>query len=213
MSKKPRIVVFDCDDAILDWTVPFRDWHNYLYGSVATGRSKDYKLSAWLGTHPDLLDQRIKEFNHSYMFGCLPPMKYAVDVIEYIREYNVGREVEDQIHMVIVTKCGNADITKALRLANLHNVFGDVFASVIFLNNTDSKRESLADLQSKYEILMFIDDYVGNALVGHDLGINSVVFLQDHNEHMRDIHSELPFCKDWMDAFSRFLAKHMIDGQ
>lgn len=206
---KQQSVVFDCDDVLLDWIGGFCQYHNKYYGTEVNGENAtNYDLSEFLGLERPVLEQRAYDFNRSYEFGCLEPMRYAVDVIHYLRDYNQSQPEEKRIKIYILSKCGNDELVRKLRLANLQGVFGeDCFDEIILIEGHQSKQPYLQQIKDTTDLLLFVDDYVGNCNVGHSVGINSVVIQRNHNKHLKERNPHLHFCRDWMHLMSVHIAR------
>ena len=68
MSTKQKAIILDCDDTILDWIGAFIEWHNNNYFTDASSAGADYNLCDVLGSMPEVLDMRAKEFNNTWAF-------------------------------------------------------------------------------------------------------------------------------------------------
>ena len=70
--KKPRAVIFDCDEVLLDWPKAFITYHNEKYGTELAHKDYQGTLTDAFGINEDLVNQRMYEFNeHAWQFGQL----------------------------------------------------------------------------------------------------------------------------------------------
>ena len=208
-KRKPMAIALDADDTLVDWIGGFCNYHNKLYGTTVDGhKAPGYDLSAWLGINREVMQDRMNDFNHSWEFGCLEPMRYAVDVIHYLQDYNETANDEDRIHIIVLSKCGSDDVVRNLRLANLEGVFGaNCFDEVTLIDPHMSKQPYLQAIQDEYNLLIFVDDYVGNCNEADAIGVKSVVIQRSHNKHLKERNPHLHFCRDWMHLLSVHIAR------
>lgn len=209
VTPKPNCVVFDSDEVLLNWPLGFVNWHNKTYGSrVDTSNGVDYDkdIKTLFDQDPDVTEERMLEFNtSSWEFGCLEPMKHAVTGIEYIKDYN-RMNPDNQIKIIVVTKCGDSTPTRNMRIANLVNVFGDVFEEIITLNLCHSKVSSLQYCAEHYNTLMFVDDYFSNITQVRDATcIPCFALRAPHNKHMSYPGSTFG-CDTWSDLFAEIVS-------
>ncbi len=70
-----------------------------------------------------------------------------------------------------------------------------------------SKQPYLQAIQDEYNLLIFVDDYVGNCNEADAIGVKSVVIQRSHNKHLKERNPHLHFCRDWMHLLSVHIAR------
>lgn len=178
---KRKAIILDCDDILLDYIQGIKKFAEKHYDIKTTGLPNEYDLSSWFGTTRDVTYSIMEHFNYqSYEFGLLEPIQGAVPYVQWlIKKYG------DSTDFIIVTKSGFEGHAKVLREVNLHNVFGDVFTSIIMIAPSESKRPVLKKLMKSYDVRAFVDDNIDNVKVGIDLGINTLMLWRSHNDSFK----------------------------
>ena len=210
-NKKIKTFVFDVDDTLLQYTSGLRDYVNQYYGLDVQGLPEHYSLRDWIPREDFERKDMLKRFNKAWQFGCLPPLSGAVETINKILELN--KNSQEPIELVALTKCGKDPITVALRKANLTHVFGVVFNEVIIIDGQESKKHYLKKLMRHREILLSVDDFVGNIVDMVDLGVPSVIISQPHNKDVAALYADIPREDTWEDIFKRYILPQYQDGQ
>lgn len=176
--KKRKLVVLDCDDVLLDYIGSVSAFAKKHYDIETVGLPSQYELSNWLGTTPEMAVKILEHFNyHSYEFGLLPALDDST--VSFVQK--LIKEHSDDTDFIIVTKSGNEGHAEVLRKVNLHNVFGDVFTSIIMISPHESKKHVLKKLMKSYEIVCFVDDNIDNVKIGVELGITTLMVERSHN--------------------------------
>ena len=81
---------------------------------------------------------------------------------------------------------------------NLRKLFGDTaFTRVLCIDTGADKDEALAPYKDSG--LMWIEDKPENALVGHNLGLESILIEHAHNMDFK--HDDIPVVKGWEEIF------------
>jgi hypothetical protein len=87
---------------------------------------------------------------------------------------------------------------KKLREMNLAKLFGKTaFETVVCLDTGADKDAAL--LPYKDTGCWWVEDKPENAVVGHDLGLRSI--LMEHGHNMYHYHDAIPIVKNWREAF------------
>lgn len=206
---KPRALILDVDEVLLDWPRGFVDFFNLTHDTKHVYRPYYECVSNLLGFTREELFTLLTQFNLSMDFSTLKPIKGAKNFIEMIKVYN--QLSEDPIKIFMVTKCGNAPITQELRKKNLKSVFGDFDYEIVFLNTTDSKLDELKRINEENDVLMFIDDFTSNCDKGIEAGVPTYAIKAYHNEHLVDRKAYLNWVEDMHDAQYQLLLKLHYD--
>lgn len=199
---KPKAIIFDCDDILLDYMQGIKKFIKTKYNIDTVGLPTDYVLNDWCGVSPEKMMEIIKDFNEqSVAFGLLEPLHYRTKEIMGM----VSRSCKGQIDLIVLTKSGTFGHGEVLRKVNLINVFGDIFKEVIIIETYESKKGSLMKLKSKYDVLCFVDDYVKNIDDAVECGIHSVLLERTHNIKHKGTNG-YNFFRDWIELY-----KHLDD--
>lgn len=208
MQQKIPTIVFDADDTLLRYQEGFREYVNQYYGYEVTGLPSNYSLRDWIPAPEYMRKQMLERFNQSWQFGCLKPAPGAVDAIRKLMEYN--QDAETPIELIVLSKCGNNNVTTPLRKANLTHVFGIVFNEVIIINGDESKKHYLKKLKRHRDILLSVDDFVGNILDMENINVPSVLIDQPHNRDVSIEHPHLKVSKNWDDIYGDYIKPLMV---
>ena len=86
-----------------------------------------------------------------------------------------------------------------LREMNLRKLFGKTaFEQIICLDTGADKHAALSAYQDSG--LWWVEDKIENAIVGHDMGLNSV--LMEHGHNMTFEHPNIPRVKNWREIYA-----------
>ncbi|NES47795.1 hypothetical protein G3565_04345 [Escherichia coli] len=191
---KPRCIVFDCDEVLLDHMGMLSEFVKQTYNiTPSTPYPLEYDLSDWLGVPQPEVKKILEQFNQqSYLFGLLKPVEpNTVDIVQ---------ELRDRFHkekFVVLTKCGKKGYGEVLRNVNLMREFGEnCFDEIIIIEMNESKKEALEDLQTQYDVKLMIDDYINNIETAMGLGIPSVMMGCSHNTMYKN-HSGFEYIENW----------------
>lgn len=186
----PFAVVADTDGVSLDYVTGLREFYNAKYGKQIRGQNPLWEMSTWLETSPEEAFKVMIEFAQHWRFSCLDAMPGAETVLHQL--------VRDDIKIINVTACGTDERTVNSRKANLWHRFGDIFEATHFVGLNESKTDILKDIDSKYNILAFLDDKPANLYDAHEIGIlNTILMRQVHNKPYRD---QFPHTYSWWDV-------------
>lgn len=186
-----KIILTDCDGAILDWELAFHNWMKER-GFVA---KTDGKLSYYLHDHFENLDQfeakrLIRVFNESAAIGFLPALRDAAHYIKRLHE-------EHGYVFHCITSLSNDKCAQKLRVMNIQKIFGELtFEKFVFLDTGADKDEALA--KYKDSGLYWIEDKPANADLGHRLGLKSILVEHAHNG---DHECAYPLVKNWKQIY------------
>lgn len=163
------MIIYDCDDVLLDWCGGFKNWVNRVHGLNVTGEPETWDLSEWIGT--DDARQLIIDFNSSPDFNWLKPCPGARETVK-------GKTC-------VLTSCSTDPKIQTARRFNLKMVFGnDAFQDIFCLDLGQSKLAHLQALHTLYGPCTWIEDNVSHAKAGLAAGHRSVVIRRPHNRHL-----------------------------
>lgn len=180
---KEKLILCDCDGVLLAWEDHF---HDYMQSQ---GHVRAYEhVTYWQETHyPELTVEEARKavynFNTSAWMMAIPAFRDA--------RSGVARLVEQGYRFHAITAMGTDPMAKKLRWINLEQTFGkDVFVELTTTDSydPDAKREALTQYQNSG--LPWIEDSTKNALLGHELGLRSILMEHNHNRHLVADHIE-----------------------
>lgn len=197
---KGEAIVMDVDQVLLDYYSRLREYVNTKYNLSIEGLPVNWGLTEWLGVTESEAYDLIEEFSQTFEFGTLDAFPGA-DVI-------LHKLLQEGYYLICVTAAGSADITQALRRANLFHRFGDIFEEIHFTELTGSKVDALNDINSRYDVVAFVDDKPANiidALEHTDIG-NVILMKAPHNREFRKKEGNL-----FDQAFTWYDCKRLIE--
>jgi hypothetical protein len=155
------------------------------------GGNLKYNIGSRYGIDPDQGKKLIKIFNESAHMGFLPPLR---DAMYYVKRLH---EEHGYVFHCITSMSSDAN-AQALRKMNLCKLFGKTaFEKFIILETGADKDEALAPYKNKG--YYWIEDKITNAVVGHELGLKSL--LVEHGHNMDYEHPEIPRVKNWKEIY------------
>lgn len=178
-----KLILTDVDGVLLAWEDHF---HAYMQSQ---GHVRAYEhVTYWQETHyPELTIEEARRavfnFNTSAWMMAIPAFRDA--------RSGVARLVEQGYRFHAITAMGTDPMAKKLRWINLEQTFGkDVFVELTTTDSydPDAKRATLAQYQNSG--LPWIEDSTKNALLGHELGLRSILMEHDHNRDLVADHIE-----------------------
>ena len=185
---KNKIILTDIDGVVLDWEEGFSVWMEHHGHDTVEGFKEFYGIHDRYGIRKEASKKLVEQFNSSAAIGFLPPLRDAQYYIKMLHE-------KHKFQFVAVTSLSNDPYAQKLRERNLAKLFGDnVFLDVICLDCGADKDEKLIELSEKYEGCYWIEDKVENALVGADIGYDTL--LMEHKYNMT-AKGEFEIVKNW----------------
>lgn len=188
ISMKNKIILTDADGVLLDWEYAFDVWMGQH------GFNKVDPLKYNIGTRYNIEDEQgkrlIKIFNESAHIGFLPALRDAMFYVKRLHE-------EHGYVFHCITSLSKDENAQELRKMNLRKLFGQTaFEKFIFLDTGADKDQVLEEYRdSNY---LWVEDKIANAVVGHELGLNSVIMEHGHNMNYQ---GPIPLVKNWRDIY------------
>ena len=165
---KTQLIISDCDGVFLDFSKSMADWASEKHGLEEVCKVS-YSMSDRFGiSHGDEL---IEEFIATHVDGELEPIYSSIEPVKKL--YN-----DYGIQQIIVTAID--DFITEGRTRNLKKYFGDAIKEVHCVGSSANK----ATVLKKYEGsgCLWIEDWVANAYVGKELGLDAVIYSQPWNQ-------------------------------
>jgi len=176
-----KVVLTDCDGVLLNWEAHFDEWMNSNGYYMKPENRGHYDICLRYGLPKERKNELVRSFNESAVIGFLPPHR---DAVKYVRKLH---EEYGYVFRVI-TSLSTLSFASYLRVRNLRELFGTAIEQVICLDTGADKDKVLEPYRDRS--MFWIEDKPQNALVGHEIGLTSILMLHDHN-----VDEEGPFIK------------------
>lgn len=188
---KEKVILVDCDGVLLDWEYAFGQWmarHGY---EIDPAFHTDYLMDKKYGLSKIEGKRLIRMFNESAWIRKLPPLR---DAIHYVKKLHV----EHGYIFHAITSLSEDQYAQHLRTKNLREMFGDtVFEKYVYLDTGADKDEVLEWYNGTG--CYWVEDKPQNALVGRDVGLNSL--LMDH-KHNQGEYSGVTRVRNWKEIYN-----------
>lgn len=190
---KDSVILVDADGVLLNWEYAFAIWMETHGFKKVPGGEFEYDIGKRYNIDGDQGKKLIKMFNESAAIGFLPPLRDAMYYVKRLHE-----EFGYVFHCI--TSLSTDPNAAKLREMNLAKLFGDtVFEKVVCLPTGADKDGALHPYKDTG--CWWVEDKPENAIVGHNLGLNSL--LMEHGHNMHHYHEHIPVVKNWKEAFER----------
>ncbi len=183
-----NLILTDCDGVLMNWEYAFITWMTRK--GFEQINSTDYDVAKRFGMEKEESRKYVRMFNESAAIGFLPPLR---DAIHYVRKLH---EEHGYIFRVITSLSLNKHAGR-LRQKNLFKLFGTAIDDVLCLDTGADKDEALAPYKDSG--MIWIEDKPENAVVGYNLGLESIVIEHGHN--MDFAHPDIPVVKGWKEIY------------
>tara|TARA_Y100000813_G_C23911966_1_gene234748 strand:+ start:18 stop:446 length:429 start_codon:yes stop_codon:yes gene_type:complete len=141
-------------------------------------------------------------FNQSANIGYLPPL---YDSYKYVRKLFE----EHGYKFLVVSSLSKDPYAQRLRTKNLQMIFGkEVFEDFIYLDTGADKTEVLKELAKVYPGTYWIEDKVGNAKIGNELGFDSILVAHPHIK--TEDTGSIPIMKNWKEVYEYIIGETWI---
>lgn len=184
-----KTILVDADGVMLDWVYSFRGWmarHGYEILDP-----NEYRMDKAYGLSKDEGKKLCRMFNESATIRKIPPLR---DAVKYIRKLH---EEHGYVFRVI-SSLSNDEYAHRLRTKNLLELFGPtVFESYVYLDTGADKDEALAPYANSG--CVWIEDKPENAVVGADLGLDSILMSHPHNADFS--HPNVTRVNNWKEIY------------
>jgi FMN phosphatase YigB (HAD superfamily) len=190
-THKKNLILVDADGVLLDWEFAFSIWMEEHGFVKREGHQFEYDIGVRYGIDRDQSFKLIKMFNESAAIGFLPPLRDAM--------YYVKRLHEEHGYVFHCITSLSTDVNAGrLREMNLRKLFGrTAFEGVTCLATGADKTSALESYAGSG--LWWFEDKIENAIVGHEMGLNSV--LVEHGHNMTFEHPNIPRVKNWKEIY------------
>ncbi len=186
-----QTILVDADGVLLNWEYAFAVWMEAHGFETVPGGELNYDIGERYNIPWEQGKKLIKMFNESAAIGFLPPLRDAM--------YYVKRLHEEHGYVFHCITSLSTDVNaQRLREMNLNKLFGKTaFERVTCLETGADKNDALIEYAGSG--CWWVEDKPENALVGHDLGLRSV--LMEHGHNMTHYHADIPIVKNWREIY------------
>lgn len=192
MFDTDKVILTDADGCLLNWEYAFDCW---MQDHGHNSKRKDvYSVGDRYGITRKKAKSLIKVFNESAAIGFIPPQR---DAMHYVRKLHE----EHGYVFVVITSLSLDPYAKKLRTRNLEKLFGTAIREVVFLDTGADKDDALSKYRGSG--LYWIEDKPENAIVGKELGLESILVEHEHNMKVVGI----PLAKNWKEIYSMIVGK------
>jgi hypothetical protein len=156
-----------------------------------TDSKLNYDMSVRYGISKEQVTKLIRIFNESAAIGFLPALRDAVFYVKRLHE-------EHGYVFHCITSLSLDANAQRLRKMNLQKLFGKTaFDRIVCLDTGADKDAALEPYKDTG--CWWVEDKPENALVGHKLGLRSILIEHGHNMHF--YHDNVPVMKNWKQLY------------
>lgn len=192
-SMTDKLMLVDCDGAIIDWQSGFDAWMlSQGYRPAIENHTQTYHIDEQYGMPRHKIIKHVREFNESSAIAILPALR---DSVQYIKKLQTAHKYS--FHCI--TSLSDTEHAYDFRQTNLLDVFGaGVFSQLTCLGTGADKTEALA--QYRDSGLYWVEDKDSNAALGADIGLNAL--LMDHPYNADFVHPGVTRVHNWQEIYS-----------
>ena len=188
-----KVILTDADGVLLNWEYAFTCWMQQHGHTQVEGGNVMYNIGERFNISNNQGHRLIKQFNESAAMGFLPALR---DAMYYVKRLH---EEHGYVFRCITSMSLDPNAYK-LRKMNLEKLFGaTAFEELVCLDTGANKDEALEPYRDSG--LYWIEDKLSNAVLGLDLGLNSILV-----EHGFNMHDDLPEgmtkCVNWKEIYN-----------
>lgn len=189
---KESVILVDADGVLLNWEYAFNIWMTQHGFEMLPGGELNYDIGQRFGISGTQGKKLIKMFNESAAIGFLPPLRDAIHYVKKLHE-------EHGYVFHCITSLSTDPNAQRLREMNLAKLFGDtVFQRIVCLATGADKDEALYPYRDTG--CWWIEDKPTNAVLGTELGLNSL--LMEHGHNMNHYHDHVRTVKNWEEVYN-----------
>ena len=168
-------ILTDADGVLLSWETHFHNWMEARgYNKV---KNDIYHINEQYDMSRRESKRLVEEFNNSAWIGWCPALRDARSGIAKLYEH--GYE------FVCITSLSLDPYAKELRWQNLRTLFGtEPFVDLVCLDTGADKDAALEPYRNSG--LFWLEDKPENAVLGADLGLNTIIIDHSYNRELND---------------------------
>jgi len=188
MPTSNRIILTDVDGVLLEWEHHFTKWMLSKGYQLQPNTQTEYNMHIRFGKEPDIVKNRIREFNCSAWMATQDPMPDSVQWVKLLH-------AEGWTFVPITSQTSDLP-AQALRKRRLAELFGDhVFSNYFILETGADKDPVLKEFRDTG--LYWVEDKWANALTGLKYGLKSIIINHDYNREFS--HPGITRVNTWKD--------------
>ena len=189
---KESVILVDADGVLLNWEYAFAIWMEQHGFTKVPGSEFNYSIGERYNVPEEQGRKLIKIFNESAAIGFLPPLRDAMYWVKRLHE-------EHGYVFHCITSLSSDPNAKKLREMNLNKLFGETaFEKVLCLDTGADKNFALEPYRGTG--CFWVEDKPENAVVGHEMGLKSI--LVEHGHNMHHYHPDIPVVKNWKEIYT-----------
>jgi hypothetical protein len=188
-----KTILTDADGVILNWETHFHSWMDARgYNKVKNGI---YDINEQYDVSLKESKRLVIEFNNSAWIGSCPALRDARSGIATLYEHGYN--------FVCITSLSLDPYAKELRWQNLRRLFGsEAFIDLVCLDTGADKDAALEPYRNSG--LQWLEDKPENAVLGADLGLNTIIVDHSYNRELDD--PRIRRAANWKDIVKLVLA-------
>lgn len=191
MKISEKVILVDCDGVLLDWGFAFFRWMKQHGFSPKI--QNEYDINKTFDIEPAVGKKLVRYFNESANIGWVSPHK---DAVKYVRRLH---EEHGFVFHCITSLSRNVYAGK-LREQNLTRLFGPtVFDKIECLDCGADKDYALEPYRDTE--CWWIEDKVANAVLGRDMGLNSILMDHPHNRSFDTEKAQINRASNWKQVY------------
>ena len=191
-----KYILTDCDGVLLNWQYAFDCWVEERGYKKVIKHNWHYYINDQYGITREEAMRLVRQFQESACVGFIPAQRDAVYFVQKIaKQFNYK--------FIVISSLSKNKYAQKLRIQNLEKLFGDnIFEDYILLDTGQDKTEALTEFKdTKYH---WIEDKTENALIGHSLGLRSILMEHGYNMHEN---VDFPIVKNWQEIYDIIQAR------
>ena len=200
MKYNNKVILTDADGVLLNWEYAFCCYLEQRGHTQIENGNWEYDIAKRFGISRNEAIKHVKVFNESAAMGFLPALR---DAMYYVKRLH---EEHGYVFRCITSMSLDPNAYK-LRKMNLEKLFGGTaFEQLVCLDTGADKDEALVPYKDSG--LHWIEDKLSNAVLGLNLGLNSILV-----EHGFNMHDNLPEgmvkCVNWKEIYNHITGENI----
>lgn len=188
-----KVILVDCDGVLLDWKYGFYKWMTERGYTIV--EQNQYEVHKTFGIPPKEAKELVQHFNESAAIGFLPALRDAIKYVKRLHE-------EGGYVFHCITSLSTDEYAGRLRTKNLESLFGkNIFEKIVCLECGADKDEAL--IPYKDSDCFWVEDKPTNAVVGHEMGLRSILIEHDFNRDFKS--DDVQKVANWKEIYEMVL--------
>jgi uncharacterized HAD superfamily protein len=167
-----KLILTDVDGCLVSWEQGFIEFMENYGIPQNPGKENSFLINERFNCSASKSYSLMDEYATSEYIAKLNPINNSVAVVKRLKEK--GYE------FIAITSLGTDPKSYEYRWNNLTNLYGDAFSRLIMLSGGSGKYDTLSQFIGQSDI--WVEDQLKNAIDGADLGFQSFLMTQMHND-------------------------------